>query len=123
MLFRSAYRKGISHTGFIICSPNNDKSDHDSFSIYMSLGIPNWDTYAIVHMEAAPDFVNRLDKTKESFEDYSIMADYTESLKYFLLGEDGRCIWIEGVPGEAASTSKAFTPKEAKYIFELLLTE
>lgn len=121
--YKLAYREGVPHTGFIFCSPTSEKANHDDISIYMSVNISNWDAYAILHIEAAPDYIDRLEDTGETFDGHPIMADYTGELTYFILGEDGTCIYLEGIPGEAGSSTKSFSAKEAAYIFDLVLTQ
>lgn len=121
--YKLAYRNGISHTGFIFCSPASETANHDDISIYMSVYISDWDTYAVLHIEGTPDYIERLEDTGETFDGYPIMADYTGELKYFVLGDNGTCIYLEGVPGTAGSSTKSFSAKEAAYIFDLILTK
>lgn len=121
--YKLAYRQGVVHTGFIFCSPTSEKANYDDVSIYMSVLIPNWDVYAVIHIEKSPDYIDRLEDTGETFDGHPIMADYTGELKYFILGEDGACIYLEGIPSEAGNSAKSFSAKEAAYIFDLVLTQ
>ena len=121
--YKLAYRDGVAYTGFVFCSPNTETVDHDTVAIYISAYVPEWDTYVICHIENQPDYVDRLEDTKETFDGHPIQADYTGELKYFLLGEDGRSMYLEGIPGDGSKSTKSFTAKEAAYLFELLFTE
>lgn len=118
-----AYRQGITHTGFFYCSPNTNQADYDSVSVYMSVYLPDWDAYAILHIEPSPAHIDSLENTGEQYDGNPILADYAGSLKYYLIGEDGRCAYLEGIPGEAGSSDKAYTAKEAAYIYELVFTK
>lgn len=118
-----AHREGISESGFLCCSPSANEANHDKVSIYLSVQVPDWDTYAILHVEEIPDYRERLENTGETYDGYPILVDYTGELKYFLLGEDGRCIYLDGVPETKEENVRSYTAKEAAYIFELVLTK
>lgn len=118
-----AYREGMTHTGFFYCSPNSKQAVHDSVTIYMSVYLPEWDSYAVLHVEAAPSNVNSLEDSGEEYDGRPILADYAGELKYYLIGEDGRCVYLEGSPGEAGSSDKAYTAKEAAHIYKLIFTK
>ena len=67
--------------------------------------------------------MNSLEDTGEEYDGRPILADYTGELKYYLIGEDGRCVYLEGSPGEAGSSDKAYTAKEAAHIYKLVFTK
>lgn len=121
--YKMAYREGISYSGFIICSPTSGTASHDDISILMSVKIPEWNTYATVHIEPIPDFQDRLEDTGEVFDGNPILVDYVGELKYFVLGSDGTCIYLDGMLGDAGSNVKNYTAREAAYIFDLILTK
>lgn len=121
--YKMAFREGIPYSGFIICSPSSGDASHDDISILMSVEIPEWDTYATVHIEPVPDYQERLEDTGEVFDGHPILVDYTGELKYFVLGSDGTCIYLDGMLGTAGSTVKNYTAREAAYIFEVVLTK
>ncbi|MBQ8983206.1 MAG: hypothetical protein IJ079_06410 [Lachnospiraceae bacterium] len=118
-----AYREGMTHTGFFYCSPNSKQAVHDSVTVYMSIYLPDWDSYAVLHAEAVPSDVNSLEDTGEEYDGLPILADYAGELKYYLIGEDGMCVYLEGAPGEAGSSDKVYTVKEAAYIFRLVFSK
>lgn len=118
-----ADREGMTHTGFFYCSPNMNQAQHDSVTVYMSIYLPVWDSYAVLHTEAAPSDVNSLEDTGEEYDGRPILADYAGELKYYLIGEDGSCVYLEGSPGEAGSSDKVYSVKEAAYIFRLVFTK
>lgn len=121
--YKMAYREGISYSGFIICSPASGIASYDETAILMSVRIPEWDTYATVHIERIPDYQERLEDTGETFDGHPILVDYTGELKYFVLGEDGNCIYLDGMLGSPGGTVKNYTAREAAYIFEVVLTK
>lgn len=121
--YKMAYREGISYSGFLICSPASGNADHDEISILMSVEVPEWETHATIHIEPIPDYQDRLEDTGETFDGHPIMVDYTGELKYFVLGSDDTCIYLDGMLGSAGSTVKNYTAREAAYIFDLVLTK
>ena len=120
--YKMAYREGISYSGFLICSPASGAASHDDISILMSVKIPEWNTYAAVHIEPTPDYQDRLEDTGEVFDGNPILVDYVGELKYFILGSDGTCIYLDGMLGDAG-TVKNYTAREAAYIFDVVLTK
>lgn len=121
--YRMAFREGASYSGFIFCSPSSETVDYEDVSIYMSVLIPEWGDYATVRIEDIPSYQNRLEDTGETFDGYPVLADYVGELKYFVIGEDGTCVSIEGLPGEAGASKQNYSPKEAAYIFHIVLEE
>lgn len=113
----------MTYSSYIICSPSAAAADYDSISILMSVQIPEWEDYAVLHIEPIPDYQERLESTGESFEGYPILVDYTGELRYFILGEQGTCIYLDGMPGQADADAKSYTAKQAAYIFEVVLTK
>lgn len=120
--FKLAYREGVPYSGFIFCSPSSGNANHDSVSILMSIEMPGWEEYATVHIEGIPDYRDRLEDTGETFEEYPVLVDYTGELRYFVLGNDGKCIYLDGMPGQGTGSGKNFTAAEAAYIFRMVLT-
>lgn len=116
-----AYREGVNQSGFLCCSPSTGDADHDNVSIYMSVQVPNWNTYAVLHFEAVPDYRERLEDTGEAYDGHPIYVDYTGELKYFLIGEGGRCVYLDGVPESNEKNVRSYTAKEAAYVFDLVL--
>lgn len=116
-----AYREGISESGFLCCSPSANEADYDKVSIYLSVQVPEWDTYAVLHFEETPDYRERLEDTGEEYDGHPILVDYTGELKYFLIGEDGRCVYLDGVPESNEENVRSYTAKEAAYVFDLVL--
>ncbi|MCM1496629.1 MAG: hypothetical protein NC089_12645 [Bacteroides sp.] len=121
--YKMAYREGISYSGFLICSPASGTANHDDISILMSVEIPEWSTYATLHVEPVPDYQERLEDTGEVFDGNSILVDYVGELKYFILSSDGTCIYLDGMPEGTGSTVKSYTAREAAYIFDIALTK
>lgn len=121
--YKLAFRTGIPYSGFIFCSPSSELANYDDISILMSIQVPEWGEYATLHIEKIPDYQDRLEDTGEVFDDHTVWADYTGELKYFILGTDDVCVWLEGMPSTVESDAKSFTAKDAAYIFELFLTK
>lgn len=121
--YRLAFRDGMSYSGFLFCSPSSGMADYDDLSVLISVQIPDWNEYAALHIEPVPSYQDRLEDTGETFDGYTIWADYTGELKYFILGEENTCIWLEGFPSTTDSDAKSFTARDAAYIFELFLTK
>lgn len=117
------FREAMPYSAYFICSPAAATADYDSVSILMSVQIPEWEDYAVLHIEPIPDYQERLESTGESFEGYPILVDYTGELRYFILGENGTCIYLDGMPGQADAAAKSYTAKQAAYIFEVVLTK
>lgn len=117
-----AFREGIDYSGFIFCSPNSSNANYEDVCILMSIVVPEWQESATVHIQQIPDYKDRLEDTGKTFGEYPIMVDYTGELKYFILGEDGTCMYLEGVPGGVNGEAKSYTAREAAYVFELILT-
>lgn len=118
-----AYREGISESGFLCCSPSANEADYNKVSIYLSVQVPEWDTYAVLHFEESPDYQERLEDTGEEYDGHPILVDYTGELKYFLIGEDGRCVYLDGVPESKEENVRSYTAKEAAYVFDLVLVK
>ena len=121
--YKMAFREGVSYSGFFMCSPSSSEAVYEDVSIFMSVEIPDWNELAVVHVEAIPDYRERLEDTGKTFDGQPILADYAGELKYFILGTDGKCIYLEGLPGNAGSDTKSFTAEEAAYIFDVILTK
>lgn len=121
--YKLAFREGISYSGFVFCSPSSGLAVYDDLSILISIQVPEWKEYATLHIEKIPNYQDRLEDTGEVFDGHTIWADYTGELKYFILGEDNTCVWLEGLPSTTESDAKSFTAKDAAYIFELFLTK
>lgn len=121
--YKMAFREGIPYSGFIFCSPSSGNANHDDISIYMSVKVPEWETFATVHIEPIPDYQERLEETGETFDGHPILVDYTGELKYFVLGENGTCIYLDGVLKNSSNSTKSYSAAEAAYIFELVLTK
>ncbi len=121
--YKLAFRENVEYAGYIFCSPNSGDANYEDVSIVMSVRVPEWNDYAMIHIEGIPDYEDRLEETGETFGDYPILADYAGELKYFLIGEGDTCIYIDGVPSDAGSFADSYSAKEAAYIFELLLTK
>ena len=119
--YRMAFREGVSYSGFVFCSPSSETVAYEDISIYMSVLIPEWGDYATIRIEDVPSYQNRLEDTGETFDGYPVLADYVGELKYFIIGEDGTCVSLEGLPGEAGDSKQNYSPKEAAYIFHIVL--
>lgn len=118
-----AFREDVAYSGYIFCSPNKGNLDYDDVNILLSFVIPEWKDYATICIEDIPDYQDRLEDTGESFDGHPILADYNGELKYFLIGEDGKCIYLYGVPKNTEGYANNFSAKEAAYIFEVVLTK
>ena len=117
--YRMAFREGVSYSGFIFCSPKSNEADHENISIFMSIRIPVWEEYATVQIEPIPDFKDRLEETGETFDGHPILVDYTGELKYFVLGDTGTCITVDGMPGENGQNRENYSAREAAYILNM----
>lgn len=118
-----AFRENVAYSGYFFCSPNKGNLDYDDVDILLSFVIPEWKDYATICIEEIPDYEDRLEDTGETFDGQPILADYDGELKYFLLGENGKCIYLYGVPKNTEGYANNFSAKEAAYIFELVLTK
>lgn len=118
-----AFREGITCSGYVFCSPNSSQADYDNVMIFMSMIVPEWNDNAVLTIEKTPDFEERLEDTGETFDGHPILVDYIGELKYFILGEDGTCVTLNGIPGNADTYTKNYSAREAAYIFELFLTK
>lgn len=121
--YHVVFREEMPYSAYIICSPSTATADYDAVSMLLSVQMPEWEDYAVLHIEPIPDYQDRLENTGESFDGYPILVDYTGELRYFILGENGGCVYLDGMPGQADSEAKNYTAKQAAYIFEVVLTK